>query len=56
MTVPTWAPPAVLPVNDTSPVAKPVTASLKMTVKLIGLRVGRVGLAAAWLMVTVGRA
>ena len=35
VTVPTWLPPTS-PLNETSPVAKPVTASLKTTVKSIG--------------------
>ncbi len=53
MTVPTFSPPAVPP-KVTSPVAKPVTASLNTTVKLIGLVFVGSGWAAAWLIVTVG--
>ena len=45
--------PAV-PDKLTSPVVKPVTASLNTTVKLIGETVVGSGCAAAWLMVTVG--
>jgi hypothetical protein len=53
VTVPIFVPPAV-PVIVTSPVAKPVTAALKMTVKVIGeVEVGS-GCAAAWLIVTEG--
>ena len=54
LTVPTRVPPAVLPVNETSPVAKPVTASLKTTVKLMGLALVGSAWPPAWLMVTVG--
>ena len=45
--------PAV-PLNVTSPVAKPVTASLKTTVKLIGLLPVGSAWPDAWLMVTFG--
>ena len=44
MTVAVLAP--AVPARVTSPVAKPVTASLNTTVKLMGLGVGRIGLAA----------
>ena len=40
----------------TSPVAKPVTASLKMTVKLMGPALVGSAWPPAWLMVTVGAA
>ncbi len=53
VTVPTRGPPAVPP-NVTSPVVNPVAASLKVTVKLIGLALVGSGWAAAWLIVTVG--
>ena len=45
--------PAV-PLKVTSPVAKPVTGSLKTTVKLIVAEDVGSACAAAWLMVTVG--
>src|SRR5204862_6219264 len=45
--------PAV-PLRVTSPVAKPVTDSLKITVKLIGLLLVGSACPAAWLIVTVG--
>ena len=45
--------PAV-PLKVTSPVAKPVTGSLKTTVKLIGLAFVGSAWPDAWLMVTVG--
>ena len=38
----------------TSPVAKPVTVSLKVTVKLIGLALVGSAWPAAWLIVTLG--
>jgi hypothetical protein len=43
-----------LPVRVTSAPVKPVTASLKTTVKLIGERLVGSAWLAAWLMVTVG--
>src|SRR4029077_12047453 len=45
--------PAV-PLSVTSPVAKPVTVSLKVTVKLIGLALVGSAWPAAWLIVTLG--
>ena len=45
--------PAV-PLSVTSPVAKPVTDSLKTTVKLIGEALVGSAWPAAWLIVTVG--
>src|SRR5262245_55646267 len=47
--------PAV-PLSVTSPVAKPVTVSLKVTVKLIGLALVGSPWPAAWLIVTLGAA
>ena len=52
-TVPVLVPPAV-PAKLTSPVAKPVTASLNMTVYRIGLVLVGSAWATAWLIVTVG--
>ncbi len=53
VTVPTLVPPDD-PAMVTSPVAKPVTASLNTTVKLIGLVFVGSGCPTAWLIVTVG--
>jgi hypothetical protein len=46
--------PAVLPVNETSLPVKPVTGSLKATVKLIGEAVVGSAWPLAWLIVTFG--
>ena len=43
-----------VPARVTSPVAKPVTDSLKTTVKLMGLALVGSAWPAAWSMVTVG--
>ncbi len=53
VTVTVLVPPAV-PQRVTSSLAKPVTASLNTTVKLIGDTAVGSAWAAAWLMVTVG--
>ncbi len=52
--MPVLVPPDVLPVNDTSPVAKVVVASLNTTVKLIGLVLVGSAWPTAWLIVTEG--
>src|SRR5262245_26199186 len=54
VTVATSVPPTVLPVKLMSLGAKPVTGSLKTTVKRMGPTLVGSGWAAAWLMVTVG--
>ena len=47
-------PPAVLPAKLMSLAVKPVTVSLKVTVKLIGLVLVGSAWPAAWLIVTLG--
>ena len=54
VTVAVSVPPAVLRAKLMSPVAKPVTVSLKVTVKLIGLALVGSAWPAAWLIVTLG--
>ena len=54
VTVAVSVPPAVLPAKLMSPAVKPVTVSLKVTVKLIGLALVGSAWPAAWLIVTLG--